>query len=612
MAMERDNCCVMDTDVLCIGGGGAGVLAAISARKQGARVLLVSKGKAGNSGNTIMIGGSYSMDGKSAGEYGFRKADPSFDKDFLFEQIVKQSFFLSEQNLVRQYVEESPEVVYQCYQWGERAGIRQNFFAPGGWMLSGHALGKALSQGLKETSGIEILEDTVIVDLLKSGEHVSGAVGYNIFTGENIVIHAKAVVIGTGGYQPFSLTSTNSDMVSGDGIAMAYRAGAKLADMEFMIFIPTALEPQSSRGSILPFLLYSAGLPIGTLDGEGKPIYIPKAMQKMAKGSELDKVIFNYYWSERLAQGKGTEHGGLYMDFSGLAKIPKFIFEFGFRQVLKYFKDFYRYGYYHSDDLFYFKKLILEKKRMEFALCSEYSMGGIVIDEKMSAGVPGLYAAGEAGSGVFGACRVADATTEMMVQGHRAGISAAEYAQHTGQFPEDSEQVEKILNKISAPIRRTEGINPLQTIRNLQSAADRGLGCIRNKEDLTAALQKVERIKEQELPNLSAQCRSESYNLERLSALQAENMLICLEAGLRAALLRQESRGFHLRTDYPQVDNERFAVRILAEQEENHMVMREKKPEIIRIPIPSGCEKNVPEFMLHQKLKFKNASIRSM
>lgn len=608
--MEKDYCNVIHTDVLCIGGGGAGITAAISARKQGARVTLVSKGKIGNSGNTIMIGGSYSMDGESAKNFGFQKANTSFSKDYLFEQIVKQSFFLSEQNLVQQYVDESPDVVYQCYQWGEHAKIKQNFFAPGGWMLSGHALGKALSQGLHETSGIETVEDTVIVDLIKSDNKISGAVGFNVYTGEPVRIHAKSVVIGTGGYQPFSVTSTNSDMIAGDGIAMAYRAGAQLADMEFMIFIPTALEPQSSKGSILPFLLYSSGIPIGTLDGEGNAIKIPKSMRKMAKGSELDKVIFNYYWSNRLAEGKGTENGGLYMDFSKLAKVPKFIFNFGFNELLKYFKDFYKYGYYHSDNLFYFKTLMLEKKKIEFALCSEYSMGGIVIDEKMATRVPGLFAAGEAGSGVFGACRVADATTEMMVQGARAGISAAEYAQKAEQPKTDEKQVNTILNKIKAPILRTEGVNPVATIQKIHRAADQGFGSIRNEEGLRAALAEIEHIKEADLPHLCAQCKSSSYSYERLCALQAENMLTCTEAGIRAALMRRESRGFHLRSDYPQVNNDRFAVRVLEEQGPDHMVMSERKPNVTRISIPGGSEENVPDFMLHQKLKFKNASVR--
>ena len=606
---EANSIKTITTDVLSTGGGGAGILAAIAARKAGAQVLLASKGKIGNSGDTIMIGGSYSMDGESARkDYSIKKADRSFTKEFLFEQIVKQSFFLSEQPLVRQFVEESPPLVYACHEWGARAGQKQVFTKPAGWMLSGHALGAALKQGLIETPGIETLEDFMVVDLLKNHGKVSGAVGFNIYTGEPILIRAKAVIIGSGGYQPFTVTSTNSDVTSGDGIAMAYRAGAQLADMEFMLFIPTALKPENSKGSILPYLLYAIGLPIGTLDSEGKSIDIPREMRKIAKGSELGKVIWNYYWSQRLAEGKGTPHGGLYMDFSKLVHIPRFVFNIGFKAMLNYFKQFYKYGHYHSDDLFLFKKMILEQKKLEFGLCSEYSMGGIVIDDTMATCVPGLYAAGEASSGLFGACRVADATTEMMVQGNRAGISAANYASSASAPIIDEAQVEAMLDKINAPLTHDQGPNSLAVMQSIHHAADLGFGSHRDEAGLSSALKDVEQIRDDDLPRLTTKCKSQEYNYERLCALQTENLLTCVEAGLRAALMRRESRGFHVRTDYPQVDNDRWAVRILEEQGPKGMMLTERKPEVLSIKIPEGKEANIAEYIVRQKLNFKNAS----
>jgi len=596
------------TDVLCIGGGGAGVMAAIAAKKAGARVILASKGKIGNSGDTIMIGGSYSMDGESARtRYGLKRADPSFTKAFLFEQIVKQSFFLSEQPLVRQFVEESPPLVYACHEWGERAKQKQAFTAPAGWMLSGHSLGVALKQGLSETPGIETIEDFMVVDLIKDKGKIAGAVGFNIYTGESELIRAKAVVIGSGGYQPFSVTSTNSDVTTGDGIAMAYRAGAQLADMEFMLFIPTALEPESSKGSILPYLLYAIGLPLGTLDGEGKSIEIPRALRTVAKGSELGKVIWNYYWSASIAEGKGSPKGGLYMDCSKLARTPRFIFNMGFKLMLNYFKQFYKYGYYHSDNLFDFKKRILEQKKLEFGLCSEYSMGGIVIGDKMETRVPGLYAAGEASSGLFGACRVADATTEMMVQGNRAGLSAAQYASGILAPLADEAQVQAVIDKINAPLLRGEGPNALAVMQRIHTAVDGGFGPCRNETGLSSALKKIEALKKDELPSLTARCKSQEYNYERLCALQSENLLTCAEAGLRAALARRESRGFHVRSDYPQVDNDRWAVRILEEEGEQGMSLTQRKPEVVSIEIPEGKEANIADYIVNQKLNFKNA-----
>ena len=580
------------TDVLCIGGGGAGVMAAIAARKTGARVILASKGKIGNSGDTIMIGGSYSMDGESARkDYGLKRADPSFTKAFLFEQIVKQSFYLSEQPLVRQFVEESPPLVYACHEWGERAKQKQAFTAPAGWMLSGHSLGVALKQGLAETPGIETIEDFMVVDLVKDGERIAGAVGFDVYTGESVLISAKAVVICSGGYQPFSVSSTNSDVTTGDGIAMAYRAGAQLGDMEFMLFIPTALEPESSKGSILPYLLYAIGLPLGTLDEEGESIEIPRALRKIAKGSELGKVIWNYYWSAS---------GGLYMDCSKLASMPRFVFNLGFKAMLNYFKQFYKYGHYHSDDLFEFKKIVLEKKKLEFALCSEYSMGGIVIDDKMATRVPGLFAAGEATSGLFGACRVADATTEMMVQGNRAGISAAQYASNVSSPTPDESRIRATIDKMNAPLAREKGTNVLAVMQRIHKATDRGFGPCRDEAGLSSALGEIETIKKDELPCLAAKCKSRAYNYERLCALQTENLLTCTEAGLRAALARRESRGFHVRSDCPQVDNDRWAVRILEEEGARGMSLTEKRPEVVSIEIPAGKEASIADYIVKE------------
>ena len=244
----------MTTDVLVVGGGGAGVYAAVEAIRAGAQVTIVSKGKVGNSGNTIMIGGSYSMDGHSAKHvYGFEKADDSVTKELLLEQIIKQGFFLGEQDVVEQYVEDSPACVYEMHSWAERAGQKQAFMAPGGWLLSGHSLGRGLLQGLKENPGAVMVEDVMIVDLLKKDGRIIGAIGVDVYTGEVIRFAAKAVILATGGYQPFSCKSTNSDM-TGDGMAIAYRAGAMLADMEFHLPCATALEPEVTKGSLMPFL----------------------------------------------------------------------------------------------------------------------------------------------------------------------------------------------------------------------------------------------------------------------------------------------------------------------------------------------------------------------
>lgn len=165
-------------DVLVIGGGGAACTAAVAAARGGAKVVMVSKGKVGNSGNTIMIGGSYGMDGESAFyDYKIPGADPSFTREEMFKSIVNDGFNLSDQRMVEQFVEESPRIVYEVKQWGEELGEKFGFYPPANWDVTGRSMGKALLNGVKKTPGIEIYEDVAVTDLLKGGGRVTGCAG---------------------------------------------------------------------------------------------------------------------------------------------------------------------------------------------------------------------------------------------------------------------------------------------------------------------------------------------------------------------------------------------------------------------------------------------------
>ena len=229
---------IVETDILSVGGSGAGITAAIYAARTGAKVTLVSKGKIGRSGNAIMAGGGFGVDGESGRDIlHLDFANPAFTKAQLFDCIVKESFYLSDQNMVKQYVDEGPIVVKDYLGWAERAG--QKFFCcpPANWIASGLSFTKALVQGLKETPSIEVLEDVTITEVLTTDGQVCGAIGVDIYTGEAILFRAKAVVIGTGGYMPYSMNNTVTDM-TGDGPAMAYRAGARLTDMELHPLLP--------------------------------------------------------------------------------------------------------------------------------------------------------------------------------------------------------------------------------------------------------------------------------------------------------------------------------------------------------------------------------------
>ncbi|MCR1899744.1 FAD-binding protein [Irregularibacter muris] len=594
----------IETDVLVVGGSGAGVTAAIGAKRSGAKVLLVSKGKVGYSGNAIMAGGGFSVDGESAYHVcGKENADPSFTKDILFENIVKESYFMSDQNMVEQYVEESPEIVHELLQWGEKAGQSFLFSPPSTWISAGISWTKALKQGLKENPEIEVLEDVMVVELLVKDGQANGAIGIDIYTGEIIQFEAKAVVLGTGGFQPCTLKNTVTDM-TGDGIGMAYRAGVKLADMEFLLAFATALYPNEMKGSIYPFVMEfnMRDVKYDVRDAKGEAIDIPEEIIKLSRGKKLSKLVSMYYWGKAIQEGRGTKNDGVYLDYRDN---DKDILIQSLENFFERFSAWHKHGYYKGEDMSIVKEKMLKDGLIEVGLGYEYSMGGILVDEKMKTDVLGLYAAGEVTSGVFGANRVRDGLTEMLCQGYRAGLSAAEFAQDTQGLGIDISYRDTVLERITRPFKAEKGISSIHVHQDIEKVCDEGFGMIRNEAGLLKALKELERIREEGLPNIYFKEKSPSYNYEWIDYLQVENLLICAEAAIKAALMRKESRGCHIRSDYPEINHDHYMYRIISKNNNGKMELETRKPIVTKIPLPTGKKENVIEYFLDKDLQYK-------
>lgn len=593
----------INTDVLVIGGGGAACTAAVAAAGKGADVTLVSKGKIGNSGNTIMIGGSYGMDGASAyHKFKIAEADPGFTKEDLFRSICNDGFNLSDQNMVEQFVEESPEIVYKVKQWGEEAGQRFKFYRPGNWDVTGRGMGTSLLKGLEKTGSVHMYEDVAIIELLKNKERVTGAVGLDLYRGCLIQFEAKEVVLGTGGYQPYSLKNTNSDM-TGDGHAMAYRAGAALADMEFMLFLITAVEPNEMRGSILPVICtFRDAFDYDPVDRDGRKIEIPEQLREMEKTSEMCKLVHIYYYGKAIREGRGTDNGGIYFDFHRFTdeEIDKM-----FEALMDHFDGFYPRGKYHGNDILEYKRIIKEKRRIEVGLSSEYSVGGILVDENMRTGVPGLLAAGECAGGVFGANRVADAVTEMLVQGYKAGEVAGEAALTEEKTESSEESVKAVLEELDRKLSGTGEIRINSVIREMESTSDTALGLWRDEEHLKEGIETFEKL-EQTLEEVYLPSKTLLYNRELLRLLQTENTLLCTRVAAKMARMRKESRGLHLRTDYEYIDNEKWQVRIMSRLEEGQDILTTRKPVVTRIPLRPAEKVDYETFILEEELGMAN------
>jgi len=595
---------VIKTDLLSIGGSGAGVTSAIYAARQGVKVTLVSKGKIGRSGNVIMAGGGFGIDGESGAEVlGYEHADKSFTREKMFDCLVKESFYLADQNMVQQYVEEAPIVMKDYLQWAKHANCKFFLTKPCGWMSSGLVFARALWQGVRETDGLEILEDVAVVELLTDDDGtITGAIALDIYTGELILIKAKAIVIGTGGYQPFSFKNTVSDM-TGDGPAMAYRAGAQLTDMEFLLAFPTALVPEHMRGSIYPFIFefFMPKLRYTIIDKNGNPLPIPPEIIELTRGTKLSKLVSSYYMGHAIDQGLGGPHGGVFYDYSSNSQEEK---DASFKMFYDRFKHFHKYKHYKGESLEPVQEMINNNVPIEVGLGFEYSMGGIVVNEKMDTAVRGLFAAGEATSGVFGACRAGDGLTEMLCQGMRAGLTAAEYCRTAKHIEPDKAMIEACVSKLESYFANKGGPNPIELYNKMEKICDEGFGVIRCEEGLKKALDGILKLKD-ELKYTTIVNKSRAYNIEWLRAIQTENMLTCCEAGIRAALARKESRGCHIRKDYPQVDHDHYLIKYVFSKDGDEMKMETRKPVITTMTPPIGVKANVIEYFLDRNLDYK-------
>lgn len=587
----------VNTELLVVGGSGAAVTAAVYATRKNVKVLLVSKGKAGFSGNVIMAGGGMGIDGETGkNELHIDYADPSFTKEMLYDCIIKESFYLAEQDIVRQFVDAAPVVLKDYLDWAKKAGSKFLPIQPCGWQAAGSHFAKALGQGLKETPEIEILEDTAVVELLKTDGRVTGAVAIEIYTGEIIQINAKCVVLATGGYQLQSLKNTTTDM-TGDGQGMAYRAGAILSDMEFSLAFPTALVPENMRGSIYPYLFRR--IPHVIVDKGGKEEYIPPEILALSRESKLNKLTNCYYMGNIVAQGRGGPHGGAFWDYSKATRKEK---EQAFGEFYRRYSTWHKYGYYKGEDMHQVEEMVMNNIPLEIGLGVEYSMGGVAVNDKMETNVPGLLCAGEVTAGTFGACRVADGLMEMLCQGMQAGLTGAAFCRANTQADNDPAQAEKIARKLTAFFSNS-GEEALELYAKIERSCDAGLGVIRCEAGLQQTLDELQEWKHLS-QNTRVSCKSRAYNFEWLRAIQLENLLICAESSVRAALERRESRGCHMRSDYEEVNHDAYLHHYQFRQDGDIMKMSAKQPRVIDKALPHGKKKNVLYYFADPELKY--------
>jgi succinate dehydrogenase flavoprotein subunit len=523
-------------DVLIIGAGGAGLRAAIAALGQGATVAVVCKSLLGKA-HTVMAEGGIAA--------AMANVDEADDWRTHFRDTMRGGKFLNNWRMAQIHAQEAPERVRELEQWGalfdrtSSGDILQRAF--GGHTFKrlchvGDRTGLEMIRTLQDRGvnlGIDVYMECAITRLLKDGERVSGAFGYWRETGRFVVFKAKSIVVATGGIGKAWRITSNSWEYTGDGMALAYDAGAELMDMEFVQFHPTGMVwPPGVQGILVTEAVRGEGGVLRNNDGERfMERYDPDKMEL----STRDVVARAIYTEVR--EGRGTEHGGAYLDIS--------------HKPAEYVKRKLPSMYHQFKEL---ADVDITQGPMEVGPTCHYMMGGIRVEaETAQATVPGLFAAGEAAAGLHGANRLGgNSLSDLLVFGRRAGLSAAEHAKQTGQVTIDAQEILEATREMLEPFERPSGESPYDIHRDMQEAMQNYVGIFRNEDDLKKGLRELDSLK----------ARAEGVHVEgsRLFnpgwhlARDLKAMLTVSEAVARSALERKESRGAHSRIDYPNYD----------------------------------------------------------
>ncbi len=546
------------TDMLVIGGGGAGFMAAVSAREKDVDVMLISKGPLGKSGATPMAGADYTLDGASLSRFEAFKGEPNDSPEKVFNDIITQGCFLNNQHLVDQYVQRAPHCLEKLMDWGLKIGHsdqRAIYF-------SGIDLMNTMLRRAKAT-GVELVEDVIVLELLTNEGKIAGALGLDIKSGEFLLFKCKSVIMATGGYHKTFWPNTGMRDLSGEGIAMAHRAGADIGNMEFITFCPNVFfSPQIWRGSLAPYII---NLNLGGImtNSKGQDIlegYDSLVVDKGTK-TEWNKCFLSYVSAKEVREGRGFANGSIHFSRGDipdehLKLIPAFIFP---------------NWKYKAIDLKDWGKMLENGEPAEVGAAAEYFEGGIVVNHRFETAIKGLYAAGECSLGPFGANRVFSAITEIIVHGLDAGYNAGEYVDNTQHVELNSDQIKQLIDDAEKPLNRKTGTNAAQLRRRVQEQAHQCLGPVRSQAELNGFIQFLEEVKTDQLPELSSTSKSRVYNKGWLDALELPNMIHVLESTAKSAVVRTESRGVHFLEEYPYTDNDNWLKESIVKFEEKGM-----------------------------------------
>jgi succinate dehydrogenase / fumarate reductase flavoprotein subunit len=597
---------VINHEVLIVGAGGAGLRAAIEASASGARVGLVCKSLLGKA-HTVMAEGGIAA--------ALANVDDRDSWRVHFADTMRGGQYVNNWRMAELHAKEAPARVRELEAWGavfDRTSdgriLQRNFGGHRYPRLAhvGDRTGLEMIRTLQDHGvhrGIDVHMECTVITLLTDDGRVSGAVAYDRDRGRFKVFRANAVVLATGGIGRAYRITSNSWEYTADGHALAYEAGAELKDMEFVQFHPTGMVwPPGVQGILVTEGVRGEG---GILvNKEGRRFMfddIPDAYRTQTADSEEEG--WRYTQGDKSArrppelltrdhvarcivreikEGRGSPHGGVYLDIAWIKKrIP---------HAAEYIKRKLPSMYHQFKEL---ADIDITSQAMEVGPTTHYVMGGVKVDgDTQSSTLPGLFAAGECAAGLHGANRLGgNSLSDLLVFGQRAGQYAAEFARSHAAPSFDEFQVETATRRAVAPFERgSAGENPFAVQHDLQAMMQDLVGIVRQESEMREALTRLAALEERAAR--AGACGNREYNTGWHTALDLGNMLPISEAVARSALERRESRGAHFREDFPEKDAAFAKVNITVRRTKDGMDVRRTPVQELPAELKQVIEEN--------------------
>jgi succinate dehydrogenase / fumarate reductase, flavoprotein subunit len=557
-------------DVLVVGAGGAGLRAVIAAREAGCTVGVVCKSLLGKAHTVMAEGGVAAALNNMTTPTGEKEGD-SWQVHFV--DTLKGGAFLNNWRAVEIFTKEAPERVLELEQYGAvfdrtpEGLIAQRPFGGHKYRRLNHVgdrTGLELIRTLQDKAvgvGMDVHMEVTLTRLLKDGQRVTGAFGYCRETGRFVAFKAKAVILATGGWGRMYKFTSNSWEGTGDGLQMAFEAGADLIDMEMVQFHPTGMAwPPSMRGILVTEGVRGEGGILRNTAGDRfmfNPDYMPTLYNGQFADTEeeaarwlddkknnrrppelLPRDVVSRAIYREVEAGRGTEHKAVYLDVSHRGA------DYIKRKLPSMYEQFHALG-----------GIDITVEAMEVYPTIHYTMGGVRAEpETCATTVPGLYAAGEVAAGLHGANRLGgNSLSDVIVFGRRAGMAAAEYAKGAKHADVATGQIEGEVATLLSPLGNAAGENPYKIHQELQEVMQANCMIARTEQGLLACLEKIGELQKR-AESLSSP-GDRIYNPGWHAARDLRFMLRTSEVIVRCALERKESRGAQWRLDYPDRDD---------------------------------------------------------